>query len=172
MPYHKIADIDRNKGLQMYAVLYRWFTEVSGLGLAEQAKRLMQPDTPKKEEDMAEAVDNWEDKCKRLTVCGESTNSPPVYKIVALRSLTIGKARDHFDHWEDEDTSLNEDEQFENLLNKVKDYARKKKLDGRGSAMEVGAVEKEEDSVWGSSWGPPEAEAWINAMSKGKGKSK
>ena len=59
-----------------------------------------------------------------------------------------------------------------NLSSKVKDYARKKKLDGRGSAMEVGAVEKDEDSAWGSSWGPPEAEAWINAMSKGKGKSK
>ena len=89
-----------------------WFTEVSGQGLAEQAKRLMQPDTPKKEEDMAEALDNWEDKCKRLTGCGEKHKLPPVYKIVALRSLTIGKARDHFDRWEAEDASLSEDEQF------------------------------------------------------------
>jgi hypothetical protein len=177
MSYHKIAEIDRNNGLNMYATLYRWFTEVSGLGLAEQAKRLMQPDTPKKEEDMAEALDNWEDKCKRLTGYGEKYKLPPVYKIVALRSLTIGKARDHFDQWEAEDTSADEDVQFENLLNKVKDYARNNKLDGKGSAMKVGGVEKDDDSTWGSSLGgttqmPPEVESWINAMSKGKGKSK
>ena len=122
---------------------------------------------------IAEALDNWEDKCKRLMGYGEKYKLPPVYKIVALRTLTIGKTRDHFDQWEAEDKGVDEDATFENLVNKVKDYARKKKIDGRGSAMEVGAVDKEEGSVrWGSGWGLPEAEAWINAMSKGKGKVK
>ena len=81
---------------------------------------------------------------------GEKYKLPPVHKIVALRTLTIDKTRDHFDQWEAEDKGVDEDATFENLLNKVKDYARKKKIDGRGSAMEVGAVEKEEGSVcWG-----------------------
>ena len=61
--------------------------------------------------------------------------------------MTIGKTRDHFDQWEAEDTSVGEDVMFDNLLNNVKDYARKQKIDGRGSAIEVGAVEKEEGSV-------------------------
>ena len=48
LPYQKIAGIERLQGLLMYGTPYRWFTEVSGLGLAEQAKRLTQPDTPKR----------------------------------------------------------------------------------------------------------------------------
>ncbi len=43
-----------------YAILYRWFAEISGMGLAEQARRLMQPETPKKEVDMAQAIEEWE----------------------------------------------------------------------------------------------------------------
>ena len=42
-----------------YGVLYRWFTDVSGLGLAEQARMLMHPAPPKREEDLAEHVEMW-----------------------------------------------------------------------------------------------------------------
>ena len=45
--YEKIKSIPQGEGLKAYGVLYRWFTDVSGLGLAEQARRLMHPKAPK-----------------------------------------------------------------------------------------------------------------------------
>ncbi len=41
--------------------MYRWFTDVSGLGLAEQTRRPMHPHPPKKEEELAEHVEMWQD---------------------------------------------------------------------------------------------------------------
>ncbi len=34
--------------MRAYGVVDRWFTDVSGLGLSEQARRLMHQDPPKK----------------------------------------------------------------------------------------------------------------------------
>ncbi len=50
----------------VYGVLHRWFTDVSGLGLAEQARMLMHPALPKREEDLAEHVEMWQDEMRRL----------------------------------------------------------------------------------------------------------
>ena len=43
-----------------YAELYRWFTETTGLGLAEQSAQLMHPKAAAKEEDIAAAIELWE----------------------------------------------------------------------------------------------------------------
>ena len=64
--YDKIKAIPAGEGLRAYGVVYRWFTDVSGLGLSEQARRLMHPDPPKKEEELSEHVDAWQDKMRRL----------------------------------------------------------------------------------------------------------
>ncbi len=45
-----------------YGVSYRCFTDVSGLGFAEQARMLMRPSPPKREEELAEHVEMWQDK--------------------------------------------------------------------------------------------------------------
>ena len=55
--YDKIKTIQHGHGIKAYGVLYRWFTDVSGLGLAEQARRLMHPEPPKREEELAEHVE-------------------------------------------------------------------------------------------------------------------
>ncbi len=55
--YNKIKMVPKEQGVVAYGVMYRWFTDVSGLGLAEQARRLMNPDPPKKEEELAEHVE-------------------------------------------------------------------------------------------------------------------
>ncbi len=39
--------------------MYRWCADVSGLCLAEQARRLMHSDPPKKEAGFAEHVEMW-----------------------------------------------------------------------------------------------------------------
>ena len=40
----------------MYAEVYKWFTETSGLGLAEQTRKRMQPEQASKEDAVADAI--------------------------------------------------------------------------------------------------------------------
>ncbi len=49
--YDDIKLVHNADGVTAYGVLHRWFTNVSGLGLAEQARMLMHPSPPKKEEE-------------------------------------------------------------------------------------------------------------------------
>ena len=46
--YDKIKMGPKGQAVVVYGVLYRWFTDVSGLGLAEQARMLMHPVPPKR----------------------------------------------------------------------------------------------------------------------------
>ena len=68
---HRVNNARPRGGVMMYAEVYRWFTETSGLGLMEQAAKLMQPKQATNEEDIAEAIDPWEEKINRLARHGE-----------------------------------------------------------------------------------------------------
>ncbi len=89
--YDKIKLVPRRR-VVAYGVMYRWFTDASGLGLSEQARRLVHPDRPKKEEELAEHVEMWQDKMRRLEAHGEEYKLASVVKISAVRLLT-GRAR-------------------------------------------------------------------------------
>ena len=39
----RVTTVQEYGGSRMYAEVYKWFTETSGLGLAEQTARLMDP---------------------------------------------------------------------------------------------------------------------------------
>ncbi len=54
--HDKIKMAHKGEGVDAYGDLYSWFSDVSGLGLAEQARMLMHPSPPKKETDLAEHV--------------------------------------------------------------------------------------------------------------------
>ncbi len=54
--YDKIKMVPKGQGIFAHGVLYRWFTDVSGLGLVEQARMLMHPAPPKREEELVEHV--------------------------------------------------------------------------------------------------------------------
>ena len=51
--YDKIKSITAGDGCKAYAIMYKWFTDVSGLGLSEQTRRLMHPEQVTREEDLA-----------------------------------------------------------------------------------------------------------------------
>ncbi len=55
--YDNIKMIPQEQGVRAYGVVYRWFTDVLGLGPAEQARRLVHPDPPAREEELAERGD-------------------------------------------------------------------------------------------------------------------
>ena len=52
----------------------------------------------------------------------------PLYKVTALRLLMTGKAKDTYEMWESEHT-VDEDSGYQEILDKVRDYARSLKLD-------------------------------------------
>ncbi len=46
--HDNIKTIPHGEGFKGYGVLFRWFTDVSGFGSVEQARRVRPPDPPKK----------------------------------------------------------------------------------------------------------------------------
>ena len=58
-------------GIDIYAPVFKWFTETSGLGLAEKARRLMDRSRARKEEEIGERLEEWEEKCNRLAKLGK-----------------------------------------------------------------------------------------------------
>ena len=63
-------DAESKGGMYTYLNVYKWFTETSGLGLAEQAAKLMNPQAAKNNYEIAEKVEEWEEKCSRLALYG------------------------------------------------------------------------------------------------------
>ena len=84
-------------GIMMYAEVYKWFTETSGLGLMEQAAKLMHPKQAAKEEDIADVMELWEEKVNRLARNGMEYHVPDVYRKVALKQMLVGNIRDNCD---------------------------------------------------------------------------
>ncbi len=118
------------------------------MGLAKQARMLMHPSPPKREEDLAEHVEMWQDKMRRLEAHGEESKLVPLFKVNALRMLMTGNAKEYFDLWEADHDPTDAKKTYEKLLNKVRDCVRKRKLDTNakermqqgGGHMDVGVV--------------------------------
>ena len=107
----------------MYAEVHKFFTETSGRGLSQEVIKLMKPAQAKKESDVSEAIEAWEEHMNRLSRHGKEYELPPVFKQEALECILTGKIRDHFDLW------VAEQVPFEQILKKVKDQAMAVKLD-------------------------------------------
>ncbi len=73
-----------------------------------------------REDELAECIDTWIDKRRRLEAHGEEFKLAPVVKINALRMLTTGKSREFFDLWESDGDKTDTAKTYEEL-NKIKD---------------------------------------------------
>ena len=107
----------------MYAEVYKWFTETSGQGLMEQTALMMNPKPAAKEEDIAEAIEMWEEKVNRLARHGEDYKLSEALKKVALKNILVGEVKDNFELWESDRMP------FEESLRRVKGQARAKNLE-------------------------------------------
>ena len=76
-----------------------------------------------KEENIAEAIELWEEKVNRLARHGEEYRLDKAFKEVALEQILVGLLRDNYELWQADKLP------FEVLLKKVKEHARDKKLD-------------------------------------------
>ena len=84
----------------------------------------MNPNPVKKEEDIADHVEDWVQKCDRLARHGAQYELPTMYKTVALGNILIGETKRAYESWKLEGLP------YDRLLTKLRDYARSKKLDG------------------------------------------
>ena len=109
----RVTNVQEYGGCRMYAEVYKWFTETSGLGLAEQTARLMDPKPAAKEEEVAEAIELWEERCNRLARHGPDYEMASIFKKVVLKKILVGKTRENYELWEAERLS------FDELLKKV-----------------------------------------------------
>ncbi len=73
---------------EAYDKMCRWFTDVSVLGLVEQARMLarparmlVRPAPPEREEELAEHVEMWQDKMRRLEAHGDEFKLATIFKI-------------------------------------------------------------------------------------------
>ena len=99
-----------------------------------------------------------------------------VFKRTALKSLMVGKAKDHYEIWEGENKA------FDTLRDKCKEYAAKRRLEannrkGANDPMDVDNVNQDQQEEEGKGeWTPWENEwqwTWagdMDAVGKGKGK--
>ena len=134
----------------------------------------MHPEAPKKEDDLAEFIDARVDKLRRLESHGEEYKLAAVFKINALMMLTTGKAREYFDLWEADSGKADAAKSYTALLNKLKDFARRKKLGSNVQRnMQQGSDPVDVGTV-GENWdnGPVYygEDAGIDAVAKGEGK--
>ncbi len=87
---------------------------------------LMHPAPPKREEELAEQADMWQDKMRRLEAHGDEFKLATVLKMNALRTLMIRKSKEYFDLWEADKDHTDPSKSYEELLAKVKGYSGKK----------------------------------------------
>ena len=87
----------------------------------------MHPDPIKKEEELADRIEDWVQKVDRLSRHGSDYEMPPAFKMAALQHLLISESKRMYQKWKLENIS------FENILTQLKEYARGQKLDGEAS---------------------------------------
>ena len=147
----------------------------------------MSPTPPKSEGDLSEAVDKWLDGWKVLQNHKGYQMSIRI-RVTALKMLMVGRARDQFEVWGE---GIKDDDEgtFVDLLNKVQDYATRRRLEanlskGKSDPMDLGEVGGyPSEQQWSSDW-----EQWdssqqgsdgqwtsggdVDALGKGKGGGK
>ena len=73
----RIPNLQSQGGIRMYVEVYKFFTETSGRGLSQEVMKLMKPGQAKKESDIAEEIEAWEEHMNRLARHGKEYELPP-----------------------------------------------------------------------------------------------
>ena len=73
---------------------------------------------------------------RKLEPHGSQFVLAPLYKVIALQKLMVGRAKEHFDLWETEHKQ-DADCGFAKNLDKVRDYSRKAKLESSATDKKI-----------------------------------
>ena len=74
----KVNNGMKKGGVYIYVDIYKFFTETSGLGLTAQARKLMQPEPAKNEQELNTRLEDWTQKCDRRAEVGAEFERQPI----------------------------------------------------------------------------------------------
>ena len=74
-------------GLEAYQKVYLWFAGTTGLALSERTRMLIHPEAPKREEDIADALEKWCEQERLLQAHGEDYKLSAAFKVTAFKVL-------------------------------------------------------------------------------------
>ena len=142
-------------GLEAYQKVYLWFAGTTGLALSERTRMLINPEAPRREEDIADALEKWCEQERLLPAHGEDYKLSAAFKVTALKVLMNCK-KEQFETMERESKAISgdklNDEMFKDLLARIREFAANRRLEAafkknKGDPMDVGQVESSSLSV-------------------------
>ena len=186
----RVASVEPGEGIKAYQKVYLWFSGVSGMALTARSRMVMQPEVPKKDEDLADAVEEWVKQLRVLRGYGPQYDLNVSFKVTALETIMENK-KDKFEEFEEDAKKISEDEEerFEYLLKRVLEYATKRRKEAefkrtKGDPMDIGEVtgqqgmrsKEQEGGFWvcdmESGWYWNDEEPSISQLGKGKAMGK
>ena len=94
----KVRAAGKVEGIDAYMNLYNWFTGTTGLAIGERMRRIINPNTPKNESELAEAIDKWIEAERNLENIKDEYKLSKPFQFVALESImNVGRAKDFYE---------------------------------------------------------------------------
>jgi len=90
----RVRSAGQGQGIKAYMSLYRWFAGTTGLGAAGKVSKVMNPTPPKKEEEIADAIDRWCEAQRQIEEVDMDLRLKPMLNMAALKVMMVGKAKD------------------------------------------------------------------------------
>ena len=192
--WNKVNNAGEGEGAWAYIKLHQWFSKTTQQGRVINRVKIMQPETPKHDWEVASAVEKWEERCRQMKEEQGEEELPESYKMAAMRQLLVGDIKRHIELKEDELSTYAE------MRTCVMKWAVLKRIEKerKPDPMQLDAVdepkgnseeerEKERlaslqgswnssygygpDGQWGDDWSQGEAN-YVGKRGKGKGKGK
>ena len=133
--------------------LYLWYASTSGMTIQERTRSVMNPTPPKKEEEIASALESWVTETRLIEQQGPNYVLPPAFKMTALKIIMTIK-EDQFEQMlrSPKVTQTTDGQDRVNaLIEEIREYANRRRLEAklRQSAnmptpMQLGQVGQEE----------------------------
>jgi hypothetical protein len=164
----RVRSVGQGQGIQAYSEVYKWFSGITGITVAARIGKIMTPAAPKKDEELADAIDRWQESQRQLQEMDPEYGLMPVFKISALKQLMSVRGKEYFENLESQYVGKASEKQFEEMLRKCKELATRRRLESSRKKTEDKMECDEVEESWDEHWDYEEDE-WIAVLSKGKG---
>ena len=119
---------EEKDGLMGYMRLHKWFTESSGRGMSERIRRVLKPEKAKKESEIFERVEKWEEELREVEKIKGRTIMDEDLKKVALKDICCGAVVNELDIKEQQWT-------YEQMRQEVMRWAFKRRTESKKAPM-------------------------------------
>ena len=144
----KVQAITPGQGVTAFMRLFVWFGCCSGLAIQERVRRVMNPTSPKRDEDISAALDSWLEEVSLVEAHGSAYSLPAVFKITSLRIIMDVK-RDKFDDMcQACEAEVDDEVRYNSLVKAIREYAGNRRLEATSrksmpTPMQIGQVQED-----------------------------